>query len=117
MKQKLLKLITKITDFICFKVLRLKKHENNLGTHFYLWFNPHQLYCVDFYVARINIFWPLFISVSFGLLGHKGLQTYFGIKYDPTEHSKLGENDYMLSASFRIHKLGENCRTNSGASF
>lgn len=95
----------------------IKWHENNIGWHFYLPINPIQLASLDMWIARINLFWPFYVSLSFGLLGHKGLQIGGGIKYDPTETLKLGENDYLFSAHFRIHKLGQNFRISSEASF
>jgi len=89
---------------------------NDVGYHFYLPLNPHHLLSVDLFVARLNIFFPFYVSVSFGMLGNKGFQVGGGVKYDPTESLKLGENDYLFSAHFRVHKLGENCRVNSMAS-
>ncbi len=93
------------------------KHKNNLGVHFYIPVKPSQVFCLDVWLARINFFWPFYVSVSFGLLGHKGLQVGGGIKFDPTETAKLGEFDYLFSAHVRIHDLGENCRVGSEASF
>ena len=93
-----------------------KKHKNNIGFHFHLPLKPQHIYCVDLWLARINLFFPLYFSLSFGLLGKKGLQIGGGLKFDPTETSKFGEYDYLFSMHFRIHKLGENCRVNSEAS-
>lgn len=94
-----------------------KRHENKLGYHFSLPFNPHHIFTLDLVVGRINLFWPFFVSVSFGLLGKKVFQVYAGIKFDPTETEKLGENDYLFSAVFRRIQTGKNCRVNSEASF
>lgn len=92
-------------------------NKNNIGTHFYIPIKPHHVFGLDLWVVRINLFWPFYVSVSFGLLGQKGLQIGFGLKYDPTESMKLAEHDYLFSAHFRLHNLGENCRVNSEASF
>lgn len=111
------KYINPTLGFILFKILRLRKHNNNLGLHFYLPIKPQHSYCLDLWLARINIFWPLYVSISFGLLGKVGLQVALGIKFDPTETAKLNEYDYLLSTHFRKHQLGNNCRINSEASF
>mgnify|MGYP001611261758 CR=1 FL=1 len=95
----------------------IKKHTNNIGFHFYLPFKPHQLFTIDLWLGRISVFIPFYLSLSLGILGKVGLQIGGGIKYDPTETAKLGEIDYLFSVHFRIHKLGENCRVNSEASF
>ncbi len=91
----------KIQEFFLFKILRLKKHDNNIGVHFYLPISPFHLFTLDLYFIRLNIFFPLFISFSIGMLGRIGYQTYFGIKYDPTATTIYGENDYTLSLAGR----------------
>lgn len=94
-----------------------RKHTNNVGFHFYMPLKPHHLFTCDMYIIRLNVFWPFFVSMSFGILGFRGFQMYAGIKYDPTEAVKLGEYDYLFSAAFRRIPLGHNCRVNSEASF
>lgn len=94
----------------------MRKHKNNTGFHFYLPVNPFHVFGIDFYFARLNLFFPFYISISFGILGHKGFMIGGGVKYDPTETLKLDENDYVFSAHLRIHRLGYNCRVNSEAS-
>ena len=71
----------------------------------------------DFYLCRLNIYVPFYLSMSFGILGHKGFQFGGGIKYDPTASAAFGENDYLLSAHLRVHLLGKDPSVNTEASF
>ena len=97
-----------LQEFILFKLLRLKNHQNNIGIHFYLPLKPWHIFTSDLYLARINLFFPFFVSISFGKLhkdrsiGNKGYQLYFGLKYgvEPTDRYN-GEYDYMISLAFR----------------
>ena len=77
------------------------------------------IFTLDLYLARINLFFPFFVSISFGKLykdrsiGKKGYQLYFGLKYgvEPTDRYN-GEIDYMLSMSFRKVVLEDQHRYN-----
>jgi len=108
-----------LQEFILFKLLRLKNHPNNIGVHFYLPLKPWHIFTSDLYLARINLFFPFFVSISFGKLykdrsiGKKGYQLYFGLKYgvEPTDRYN-GEIDYMLSMSFRKVVLEDQHRYN-----
>lgn len=93
-----------------------KTHKNNIGFHFFLPIKPHQLFTLDLWLGRISVFFPLYISLSLGILGKKGLQVGGGIKFDPSTSADFKEYDYLFSLHFRRNKLGENCRVNSEAS-
>jgi hypothetical protein len=93
------------------------RHPNNISWHFYLPINPLRLVGFDFYLCRLNIFVPFYISMSFGILGRKGFQIGGGVKYDPTATLEFGENDYLLSAHLRVHTLGHDPSVNTEASF
>lgn len=86
--------------FLLLQKLGFKVRANNVGVHFELSLVPIHIVACDFYIFRLNIFWPLFISISGGLKGKKGLQIYGGIKYDPTSE------DYLFSVALRLHVLG-----------
>lgn len=97
-----------LQEFILFKLLRLRHHPNNIGVHFYLPLKPYHLFTLDLYYGRINLFFPFFVSISFGKLydrkspeAKKGYQLYFGLKYgvEPTE--RYDGYDYMISTAFR----------------
>ena len=93
-----------------FQRVGFKVRPNNVGVHFVLSLKPIHIVAFDIYIFRLNIFWPLFISISGGLRGHKGFQVYAGIKWDPTSQ------DYLFSAALRIHLLGTEANINSQAS-
>ncbi len=91
-----------IQEFILFKIFRLKEHKNAIGVHFFLNLAPKHIFSFEIYIFRINLYFPFFISISFGILGKKGFQAYFGTKFgvEPTVRYD-GEYDYMLSCAFR----------------
>ena len=92
------------------KYLTSMRRKNNVGFHFVLPLKPIHIATLDLFIFRINIFFPLFISISGGLKNHKGLQFYFGIKWDPTNE------DYLFSAALRYHLLGTNVGISSQGS-
>lgn len=92
-----------LQEFILFKLLRLRHHPNNIGVHFFLPLKPYHLFTLDLYYGRINLFFPFFVSISFGKLGinKKGYHLYFGLKYGVEPTQRYGEYDYMISTAFR----------------
>jgi len=77
-------------------------HRNNIGLHFgKCGVKPRTLFKLDLGIVRTHIYWPPFHSTSIGLLGYRGFQFYYGIKYDPTS------DDYLFSGGLRLHKLSE----------
>ncbi len=94
-----------IQEFILFKLLRLKKHENNIGVHFFLPIRPFQLFGINLYFVRLNFIFPFFVSFSIGIEGHKGFHFYIGLKVTQSECIKWNEWDYMLSTAFRYNYL------------
>lgn len=60
---------------------------------------PTRILGIELGIARFNLWWPPFYSISFGISGHKGFQHYLGMKWDGTEE------DYLFSGAFRYHKI------------
>ena len=89
-------------SYTLLKFLKFKVRPNNVGVHFSLSLKPIHIVACDFFIFRLNIYWPLFISISGGLKGKRGLQLYGGLKYDATSE------DYLFSCALRFHLLGTN---------
>lgn len=96
--------------------LGLREHPNSIGYHFYLPVNPLHVVGVELCVTRLNIYFPLWVSFSFGVKGKVGLQIAGGVKYDPTASAQCGENDYLLGLNVRINLIGEYAGVNAEAS-
>ena len=96
--------------FRFFRSCGLKVQPNNVGVHFSLSLKPIHIVACDFFIFRLNIYWPLFISISGGLKGKRGLQLYGGLKYDATSE------DYLFSCALRFHLLGTNVGISSQGS-
>ncbi len=94
-----------IQEFILFKIFRLKKHDNNIGVHFFIPIRPFQLFGINLYFIRLNLIFPFFFSISIGIEGKKGLQFYIGLKVTQSECDKYREWDFMLSMAGRYNYL------------
>lgn len=106
-----------VQEFILFKILRLRKHPNTIGIHFYLPLEAYHVFTLDLYLIRLNLFFPLFLSFSIGRLGKIGFQFYIGIKYDPTASIINEELDYTLSIAGRKIPLEKSNKIKQEASF
>lgn len=102
-----------IQEYILFKLLKLKKHDNNIGIHFYLPIRPFQLFGVNLYFIRLNFIFPFFVSFSIGFEGYKGFHCYAGLKVTQSECIKFKEWDYMISTAFRYNYLAHDKKWNS----
>jgi hypothetical protein len=122
--QERLRPINRVLEFILFKVLRLKRHENDLGVHFYLPWRSSLLFRLDIGFARVSLYFPGFVSLSVGRLASDNAeppasiyQVYFGIKQDGHQTHVLGEPDYLLSVAARRIDVPARVAYNSMAAF